>query len=77
MGASKLSTSAAAGSASPGTAKWRTASRAANKGSKHDEKLEQKSPAKPVIKEGSGALDDKDLEWVIVRQLEIVAMVWL
>jgi hypothetical protein len=32
--------------------------------SKHDEKLEQKSPAKPVIKKGSGALDDKDLEKV-------------
>ena len=29
--------------------------------SKHDEKLEQKSPAKHVI---SGALDDKDLETV-------------
>jgi hypothetical protein len=31
--------------------------------SKHEDKLEQKSPAKPEIR-GSGALDDKDLEKV-------------
>ena len=32
--------------------------------SKHDDKLEQKSPAKPEIRKGSGALDDQDLEKV-------------
>jgi hypothetical protein len=32
--------------------------------SKHQDKLEQKSPAKPEIKNGSGALDDQDLEQV-------------
>jgi hypothetical protein len=32
--------------------------------SKHEEKLERKSPAKPEIRKGSGALDDQDLEKV-------------
>jgi len=32
--------------------------------SKHDEKLGQKSPAKPEIKKESGALDENDLEKV-------------
>jgi hypothetical protein len=32
--------------------------------SKHEDKLEQKSPAKPEIRKGSGALDDQDLEKV-------------
>ena len=32
--------------------------------SKHEDKLEHKSPAKAEIKKDSGALDDKDLEKV-------------
>jgi hypothetical protein len=32
--------------------------------SKHDEKLGQKSPAKPAIKKERGALDENDLERV-------------
>jgi hypothetical protein len=32
--------------------------------SKHDEKLGQKSPAKPEIKKEGGALDENDLEKV-------------
>ncbi len=39
--------------------------------SKHQEKLERKSPAKPEIEKGSGALDEKDLEQVTGGQISI------
>jgi hypothetical protein len=39
--------------------------------SKHQEKLERKSPAKPEIGKGRGALEENDLEQVTGGQISI------
>jgi hypothetical protein len=39
--------------------------------SKHQDKLERKSPAKPEIEKGSAALDENDLEKVTGGQISI------